>query len=1245
MRVTATQIQQWAGTREAQGLLPILVRKLITETAKPTELAMPGGDSVGRPGWDGVLTVAEENAWVPAGASRWEMGCNEDIARKASDDYKKRTEEYGNSAADTDFLFVSPRRWSKKKHWSDTVGNPGPWRNVRVLDADDLEAWLENAPATKLWFGELLGLAGQGIQSIGSFWETWHSQSRLPLSIEAISVGRETKIQDLQNAISELPPILVIEADSTEEAVAFACAELVSLGQSTCAACITASDGWRYVDANPQLRILVAANSEVATARGPKEGQMLIVPVNIGDRPEHFSPFAKHTVVSRISLERPDAESFEKALIAIGENEADSARYARSTGRSWSVYRRRMAANPAIAHPAWAKKPMARVLTAVVLVGGWNESRPGDIACLEEITGRKYEELEHELLYLARLDDSPILKIGHIWKAKAPLELLHVYAKEISSGELKRYFATIEAVLATPDPALELDADKRWMASVYGKVRRESGIVIESIVDSLAKLNVYAESNRDDRITSGVNVLVRRLLDGADGERWLSLFGVLRGLAEAVPGTFLSAVEASLRHKDAPISRLFTENNGNPAFGRNWHTDLLWALEILAWSPRHLGRVVEILAQLDAWPVQHNLMNRPMNTLISLFRPWWPQTTASIEMRLACLDHLLVRYNDVGWKLLVSLLPKHLLSASANAKPHWRDDDAGAPAPSRDTSVHECYEQVAHRAVEQARGHVSRIATLVKNFGLFNQQHRRKILGFVDEAQKLPDEDHEIVRSAIREYIGWHNTCNQGSQRRGRTSIKRLRRQFDALAPASASSRYAWLFENGWVVLPDGRAKDFKEEDSTREEARLKAIEDVFNDEGWPGLTRLSQLAGDPLLVGWSVVRAGLSEKEITAWILDQFSKSSGEWHHPLVCGVLNGLGKENRLDLMEQAAASLPPPAVAAFLSSAPCNPETWNFLELCGDTVQLTYWKNIRPQIFLSDGDDLKYATDKLIQAGRHRTAFAATYVGSDRGEPDQLLVLLEGIAIGEEPDGPLPDGWHIGKAIERISNANIAAPRQLARLEFAYFRALEHCKSTPHLYAEILSDPTLFMECVALVYRAHNAPDVPVDESLRGNAEIAWSVLHHGRGVPGLRDDGSIDQSRFDGWITEVRKHAVEVDRQVVTDLNIGEWLSACPSDADGTWPCFAVRQLFERQDATDIHRGFYTGVMNNRGMHSRALDAGGAQERDLASHYRRHASAILISHPTTASILEEIATSYDRQATGEDDDAKLIREGLR
>lgn len=1245
MRITATQIQQWADTRDAQGTLPILIRKLIVETSKPTELAMPGGDSVGQPGWDGVLTVVDGNAWVPTGASRWEMGCDKDVSRKAEEDFKKRTVGHKDAGADSSFVFVSPRRWSKKQSWRGKVKDSSQWLDVRALDADDLEAWLEIAPATTLWLGALLGLTGAGIQSVESYWEAWRTQSRIPLSIEAISAGRESTIQAFREALSKIPTVFAIEADSTGEAAAFACAMLVTLGQPAGAACITHRDGWHYVDTNPQLRILVATSQEIAAARAPKDGQMLIVPTNIGDRSGDFSRRAEHPALERTSLRRPDADRFEKALVEMGEDKADAARYARSTGRSWSVYRRRTAANPAVAHPAWVNDSMARVLTSIVLVGGWNDSRQGDIVCLEAVTGKKYEELESELRYLISLDDSPVVKIGHIWKAKAPLELLYLYAREISGNELTRYFATVEAILAKPDPALELDADKRWMASVYGKVRNESGIVIDSLVDSLVKLSVYAELAQDDRIAAGVTTLIEGLLDGADGERWLSLSGVLQELAEAAPETFLSAIEKSLRRDDTPIGKLFTEGNGDLVFGRNWHTDLLWALEILAWSPRNLARVADILAQLDRWPVQQNLLNRPMNTLISLFRPWWPQTTASDKIRMDCIDRVLQRHNEVGWNLLSALWQQRFLSASANAKPHWRDDDAGAPAPGIDSSVRRFYAEIVERAIVQAAGKATRIAKLIDDFDNFSPEHRHKVINLVGNIRPAPDADLEVVRTAIRKYIGWHNTYNEDGQQSERIFIDSLRRQFDALASANIARRHAWLFENGWVILPDGRAKDHEEETSARELARQEAVHDVFESEAWTGLTELARLAGDPALVGWSVARLGSLIRELSAWALERFSESGNEWHNPLVSGVLHGLGDENRAILMREAAASLPPEDAAAFLSAAPFTPATWNFVESCGDASEQAFWGNIRPQVLFAEGDDLRYCIDSLIQVRRHRTAFVAAHVGPNRGDPDQLLVLLEGIAAGEDSDGPLPDGWHIGEAIKRIAAAQIIPRRQLARLEFAYFRALEHGKGTPNLYAELLSQPAEFMECIALVFRASNAPSEPIDESRRASAEIAWHVLHGGRGVPGRRDDDSVDEIVFDEWISAVRKLAADADRRDITDITIGEWLSACPSDPDGKWPCGAVCELLEREDAAKIRQGFEIGVLNNRGVHGRALDAGGASERKLADHYRNYAKAFLVSHPATASALESIAKSYDLQAVGEDNDANLIREGVR
>jgi hypothetical protein len=192
-------------------------------------------------------------------------------------------------------------------------------------------------------------------------------------------------------------------------------------------------------------------------------------------------------------------------------------------------------------------------------------------------------------------------------------------------------------------------------------------------------------------------------------------------------------------------------------------------------------------------------------------------------------------------------------------------------------------------------------------------------------------------------------------------------------------------------------------------------------------------------------------------------------------------------------------------------------------------------------------------------------------------------------------------------------------------------------------MLSDPALFFEFITLVYRRHNGPPEPVDESLRAAADAAGSVLHNGRGVPGIRNDGSIEHLSFESWVDSVRTLSKEQDRAEVTDLVIGQWLSSVPPSSDGTWPPTVVRYLLEREDADDIRRGFAIGVRNNRGITSRAYDEGGTQERALADKYRNYATDIHTSHPRVAVMLENIANSYESEARQADVDARLRVEG--
>ena len=113
-----------------------------------------------------------------------------------------------------------------------------------------------------------------------------------------------------------------------------------------------------------------------------------------------------------------------------------------------------------------------------------------DRAIVERLTGEPYETVERKLRNLAQVDDAPVSSIGKVWRAKAPLELLDLFADRITAAELDRFFEIAESLLVAPDPILEMEPDKRWMAQVYGKVRGESGLLFRSVFDALVKLAV-----------------------------------------------------------------------------------------------------------------------------------------------------------------------------------------------------------------------------------------------------------------------------------------------------------------------------------------------------------------------------------------------------------------------------------------------------------------------------------------------------------------------------------------------------------------------------------------------------------------------------------------------------------------------------------------------------------------------------------------------------------------------------------
>ncbi|MFA7434575.1 MAG: hypothetical protein WCZ72_12810 [Gemmobacter sp.] len=1251
MRVTATHLAQWSDRREAQGMLPVLVRRLISATSGITAIAMPGGDSVNAPGWDGVIQVEQGCPWVPNGVSYWELGTSKDPGSKANSDFEKRLEQISAAqAAQATFVFVTSRRWPGKGVWQEHARSREAWAEVLVWDADDLEAWLETAPATALWLGIQLGVAGHGIDAVENYWEHWSNQSSPAVTAAALFSGREKSRLALQKSIQQREPLITVQADSQTEAVAFVCALLIEDGCSPRAACVTSEEGWLFVDANPAIEQVVITDNRLGSHRAPREGVSLIVPMASGDQAFNLMGIGGRAIGQKVlELRRPKPDEFENSLRELGIAASDAARYARTLGRSWTVFRRWHAQNPTIKKPEWADAADATSLLMLTLVGAWNGASDGDRVCIAKIANRAYEDVESELLRLVALDDAPVVKIGSLWKAKAPLELLHLIVPRLTGDILTRFFEVARAVFEKPDPVLELEEDKRWMVSIYGKVRDHSGVVMEAMAESIAKLGYFADIVDQPTIANHVRRSVEQLLEDASEERWLSVSPFLRSFAEAAPDEFLRAVENSLRKPDRSVTRLITETQSSGISGRCWHANLLWALELLAWYPARLGRVANILAQLSDVEVKGNWANTPFNSLVSLFRSWYPQTAAPVELRLRALENVVGRNPKIAWKLLLALLPRRDGAVSANAKPQWRDDDAGAGEVVTYGEIRQLVLPVAGLLLEQAQGSTNRIADLVSRLNELDENFRDGIIALVAGAKSLPDKEREVVRSAAREFLNWENSFNQDGSKHDRYAADRLRPLFDVLAPDDLVIRHAWIFSNGWAGLPDGREEDYEEADKARAALRAMAIREIYEVQGWHGVYSLAKQCGEPRLVGWELVKAPFERGALAQWLCQWYSHlQQASLFDSLTCGVLYAVPHEEFADfiqtclhLLEEEAKS--PETVAGFLVNAPQSMALWEFVETLRPEVHDHFWLAVKPHYIQSDSDHLSFCMEKLLASGRPRTAMEAMGNRAMELSGDLLIRMLRGVASGQEDNATLAQSWHIARVFEALFKME-CSQSELVSLEFVYYPILEHDQyGVPNLMAEILRAPESFMELICLAFKPRNADREPIPENLQTAAQTAGTLIHSGRGAPGRSSDGEIDRDLFFSWINRVRDLAKEKDREAVTDLTVGAWLSDWPINQNlECWPDPIIAELLDQDDCEDIRRGFHTGVHDSRGVTTRMPYDGGEQERQVAEEFRCFSNHWQNSKPNLSAMIENLAKSYEYEAQRYDEDGLWTEE---
>ena len=1255
--IDVADLDAWANRRDAQELLPELVCRLIrADRGLEAELRLPSGDAVSMKGWDGLCDVANGSTYVPSGPSGWEMSVQkDDISGKATDDYKARTDAPGRlDPTQSTFVFVSARRWERKDEWIKSAKAAKQWKDVRAYDAVDLVHWLEAFPSVASWLAGINGKRPSGLIELEAAWKEWSLATEHPIVPALVLAGRDEEAIHFIKWMRDAPSPLALQAESVREAEAFIYAAVTRL--------LPVNE-----DAAFLTRCLVVKEAEQARKLGQSLTALYLIVEDadaglvrwlVGQGHHVCSVFGSEIgipsdVIRLPRLSRADAEP---ALVSMGYERDEATAISRDIGGSLSVFRRLYPSVPERAVPEWARPQNAADILPAFFAGAWDENRDADKGALQRLADKPYEELEKKLVLWAAVPDSPLRKSGSVWKVTSPRDALFRLGPQISSGELKKFSKIADEILRVPDPRYSVSPDERWLAPMRDQMPAHSPFLRSGFGETLLLLALFGEKAGVAGSSLVAENIVRELLHGADAVRWWSLSNEMRLLSEAAPVQFLAALSDSLQKNDPPVMELFKEDKGG-LFGGAHHSDLLWAMESLAWDPKYLAEAALLLARMARLdPPGGRYANRPMNSLRKIFVWWLPQTSADFADRMKVLD--LIRKDDpeVAWKLMLTLLPGDHEVMTPSSKPRWREIPPELPEQGNTHVLIREAETLADKLLADIGGDASRWVSLI---GKFPQLPKKYLERAADELRaRAPSFDknaRNALWTALRELLSKHRQFADSDWALPEEMLAPLDAVYDAFLPSDHIERIAWLFnENYAVVLPEKLEGGYEAYERMAEVRRREAVAKLWREMSAKGIERLARAAPLPWTVGFALAESDLSTSEKES-VLIRSLQANDDKLEGLARGFVSKRLEKDKVDgeswayaLLDRAAKeSWPKRSVLAILIVIIPSRKLWDRVEQFGKDISDDYWKLLNPYRIIKTQEDVAFAIEKFMRQGR-----AAALLGLVSMKPESIpsailvKILREAIHVfDKEPSSNDVQmfQYYLEKILTEFDRRGDVDVTTIAQLEWQYLPLMRHSKrSSKTLHRSLSENPSFFVEVLKAVYRSKTETEVsaettdndPLKEQM---VRQAYELLQSWHGIPGM-ENGIIDAAKLESWIAEARRLADEEERIGPCDVYIGKMLAYSPMGDDDIWPAEAVRNVIEISRSEVIERNMASGVLDKRGVTFRNPGDGGEQEWGLAKQYRDWSEALRFKSPRTSVALENVAKMFEGFARQHDEDTE-------
>lgn len=886
-------------------------------------------------------------------------------------------------------------------------------------------------------------------------------------------------------------------------------------------------------------------------------------------------------------------------------------------------------------------------LAMAALLGAWDESFQGDKRAIEKLSLSSYTDWVTKIREILSSPNSPLSFKNGKWKVLDRFGLLNTLGSRIFNDQLDRFKEIVLDVLQERDPQFELPKEERIFARVREKVMQHSPTLRNSLAEGLAILGSNPKVLTNCSLHKPESIIalsVRDLLEAKDWVLWASVNDFLPLLAEADPNEFLNAMEKLLNEEDEHTLKGLFEQEGISIGGWNYLTGILWALETLAWHEDYLGRASVLLGRIAEIDPGGNWANRPINSLTTIFLPWLPQTCATIEIRQVAIKTVLQECPSIGWKLLLSLLPKAHQVTSGSRKPKWRNlisQEMLDKLSNKNGAIprNEYFDQVNYYALlafDESKTDFRKLKEFIDQLDDLPSTVYSQILDYLssDRITSLAELERVDLWEVLMNMVMRHRKFHDANWALPQNEVEKIAHVTDLIKPSTPSLLYRRLFGNHESDLYEDTG-NFEEQRKKIEGERSKAVGEILGVSAVDGVIEFAKTVVMPWEVGLALGRLDsdltdpyfLPHKLISddktvndvsrGYIWSRFYSKGWSW----IDGIETGTWTADQK---------------AAFLVRLPFEKGTWTRAKTLLDSDEQLYWNSADARPY-GLKEDLYEAITKLLENRRPRAAIQCLnwllYEKMDVPLEQTIEALLTNPS-SKEPINQLDD-HATTELIKWLQDNPNADQDKLYQVEWTYIEWLDHHfgLAPKTLEQRLADDPAAYCDIIKIVFLSDDEKrkKEEITEERKKLAARVYELLEGWEIVPGTRRDGSFDGTKLKKWVEDVKHSCEESGHLAIAMDQIGKVLAHFQPTSTGLWIHRDIAEVLDARDAEEMRNGFAVQRFNMRGVHG---FSGGAEEKAIANDYRKKAEALKkAGFFRFAATVLGMATTYDHDSERE------------